>query len=163
MIGITIKGDDILTTYEDLLIEADANDIMTKEKKLLANKGRIKGNRIAIKKEMPEREKKCVMAEELGHYYTGTGDMLDQSSVLNRKKEKLGRVFAYNKLIGLIGIIDAYKHHCQSLAETAEHLEVTEDFLRESLSYYKGKYGSNVTIDNYTIIFEPCIAVLELV
>ena len=43
------------------------------------------------------------MAEELGHYYTGVGDILDQSSVSNRKQELCGRVYAYNKLIGLAG------------------------------------------------------------
>lgn len=152
-----------MVTYNQLLIEADNNNLVAKEKDLPVSKGRIKGNRIAIKRGLTEREKKCVMAEELGHYYTGTGEMLDQSSVLNRKKEVQGRVFAYNKLVGLMGIIDTYRHHCQNLAEAAEHLEVTEDFLRESLAYYKGKYGPNVTIDNYIIMFEPYIAVLELV
>lgn len=152
-----------MATYEDLLIEADNNGLVTKEKPLRANKGRIKGNRIAIKSGMTETEKKCVMAEELGHYYTGTGNILDQSSVSNRKQEMCGRIFAYNKLIGLMGIIDVYKSHCQNLSDAAEHLEVTEEFLSETISYYKRKYGTSVTIDNYTIFFEPCIAVLELV
>ena len=30
--------------YEELLIEADSNNLITKEKPLLANAGRIKGN-----------------------------------------------------------------------------------------------------------------------
>ena len=40
-------------TYEELLIEADENGLITKEKDLLANKGRIKGDRIAIKRDIP--------------------------------------------------------------------------------------------------------------
>lgn len=152
-----------MTTYEDLLIEADSNNLITKEKPLRAHNGRIKGNRIAIKKELTEKEKKCVMAEELGHYYTGTGDIMDQSSVSNRKKELYGRVYSYNKLVGLLGIIDAYKNNCQNLYETAKHLDVPEDFLNEALSYYKSKYGVRTKIDNYIIFFEPTIAVLELV
>ena len=68
-----------MTTYTDLLIEADNNNLITKEKCLLAHKGRIKGNRIAIKKDMTTAEKACVLAEELGHYYTATGDILDMS------------------------------------------------------------------------------------
>ena len=151
-----------MITYEHLLMEADSKGLLTKEKNLPVSKGRIKGNRIAIKKEMSEIEKKCVMAEELGHYYTGTGDILDQSSILNRKQERFGRVHAYDRLIGLMGIIDAYKHHCQNIAESAEHLGVTEEFLEEALSYYKGKYGVSTKIDNYVIFFEPTIAVLEL-
>lgn len=151
-----------MTTYEDMLMEADDNNIITKEKPLRAHKGRIMGNRIAINQNLTGREKKCVMAEELGHYYTGTGNILDQSSVSNRKQELYGRVYAYNKLIGLMGIIQAHKHHCQNLYEIAEYLDVTEEFLADSLKYYKAKYGKSVNIDNYVIYFEPSLGVLEL-
>lgn len=152
-----------MTTYEDLLIEADGHNLITREKPLRANKGRIMGNRIAIKNDLTEKEKKCIMAEELGHYYTGIGDILNQSYVSNRKQESHGRIMAYNRLIGLMGIIDSYNNHCQSLSETAEYFDVPEDFLIDALSYYKSKYGISVTIDNYVIYFEPSLGVLELV
>ena len=152
-----------MISYEELLIEADSNNLVTKEKSLLAYNGRIKGNRIAINRNLTETEKRCVMAEELGHYYTGCGDILDQSSVSNRKQELKGRIHAYNRLVGLLGIIDAYQNHCTNLFETADHLHVPEDFLNEAISYYRSKYGTSVTVDNYTIFFEPYIAVLELV
>ena len=151
-----------MTTYEDMLNEAERNHLITKEKPLRANKGRIVGNRIAIKRDLTEKEKRCVMAEELGHYYTGHGDILDQSSISNRKQELSGRLFAYNKLVGLTGIVDAYKHHCKTLAESAEHLNVTEEFLKDAIGCYKHKYGHCITVDNYLIFFEPTIAVLEL-
>ena len=156
-------GDDTLTTYEDLLSEADSNNLIAKEKPLRANKGRIKGNRIAINRKMTETEKKCIMAEELGHYYTGTGDIIDQSSASNRKQELYGRVHAYNRLIGLMGIIDTYLNHCQNLSESAEYLDVSEEFLSDAISYYKNKYGISVTVDNYVIYFEPSLGVFELV
>lgn len=152
-----------MTTYEDLLSEADSNNLIAKEKPLRANKGRIKGNRIAINGKMTETEKKCIMAEELGHYYTGTGNIVDQSSTSNRKQELYGRVHAYNRLIGLMGIIDTYHNHCQSLSESAEYLDVTEEFLSDAISYYKNKYGISVTVDNYVIYFEPTLGVFELV
>lgn len=151
-----------MTTYEDLLIEADEKGLITKEKPLRANKGRIKGNRIAINRKMTETEKKCVMAEELGHYYTGTGDILDQSSVMNRKQEHFGRIHSYNRLVGLLGLVDTYKNNCTSLCEAAKHLQVSEDFLADAISYYRSKYGVCVTVDNYVIFFEPHIAIFEL-
>ena len=98
-------------TYEELLIEADNNNLTVKEKPLPVSKGRLKGNRIAIRKDMTETEKTCVLAEELGHHYTATGNILDQSTVGNRKQEMRGRIVAYNKLVGLRGIVDAYLHH----------------------------------------------------
>ncbi len=57
-----------MSTEEELLIEADDHNLITKEKPLRAGKGRIKGNRIAIQKGLTEAEKKCVLAEELGHW-----------------------------------------------------------------------------------------------
>ena len=152
-----------MITYEQLLMEADRNCLITKEKNLPISKGRIKGNRIAINKSLTEQEKKCILAEELGHYYTGSGDILDQSSASNRKQESHGRIMAYNKLIVLMGIINSYNDHCQSLSETAEYFDVTEEFLNDALSYYKSKYGISVTVDNYVIYFEPALGVLELV
>lgn len=149
--------------YETLLKEADSLGLIVKEKPLQYNNGRIKGNRIAIRKDMTETEKACVLAEELGHYYTAVGNILDQSSVENRKQEMQGRILAYNKQVGLRGIVDAYLHHCQNLSEAAEYLGVTEEFLNDSIMYYKNKYGVYTTLDNYGIIFEPSIAVLELV
>ena len=137
-------------TYDDMLVEADRNNLITKEKPLKANKGLIDGKNIAIKSDLTEKEKKCVMAEELGHFYTGSGNILDQSSVSNRKQELQGRIHAYNRLVGLMGIIDAYKNHCLNLAESAEHLDVTEEFLMDALSYYKSKYGKYASVDNYT-------------
>ena len=151
-----------MTTYEDILMEADSHDLITKEKPLRAHKGRIKGRRIAINKDLTEKEKKCIRAEELGHYYTASGDILDQSSTANRKQESRGRIMAYNRLIGLMGIIDSYNNHCQSLTETAEYLDVTEEFLLDALLYYKRKYGTCVTINNYVIYFEPALGVLKL-
>lgn len=128
---------------------------------------RIKGlycdGTIAIKKDLTETEKKCVLAEELGHHETAVGDIIDQSSVENRKQELKGRIIAYNKLIGLRGLINAYQNHCQNSEETAEYLGVTEEFLNDALTYYKNKYGVYTTVDNYAIIFEPAIAVLELI
>lgn len=151
-----------MVTYEQLLIEADKNSLVAKEKNLPISKGRIKGNRIAIQRNLHEREKKCIMAEELGHYYTAVGNILDQSTVSNRKQELRGRAYAYNRLVGLVGIVNAYRHRCQSLSEMAEYLEVTEEFLMDSLKYYKAKYGCRAKIDNYVIFFEPNISVLEL-
>lgn len=151
-----------MTTYEDLLIEADANNLITREKPLRANKGRIMGKRIAIKRNLTEKEKRCIMAEELGHYYTGTGDILDQSSVMNRKQELRGRLWAYNKLIGLRGIVAAHVSGCQNIFDVADYLDVTEDFLQEALICYRQKYGLYVKLDNYIIYFEPSIGVFEM-
>ena len=149
-------------TYTDLLMEADKQHLITKEKPLRGNCGRIKGNRIAIKKDLNDTEKKCTLAEELGHYHTTVGDIMDESSTSNRKQELRARLWGYNKLIGLHGLISCYKAGCQTAYDMAEHLGVTEEFLLEALQCYRSKYGLCVQYDNYVIYFDP-VSVLELI
>ena len=108
-------------------------------------------------------EKSCVLAEELGHHYTASGDIIDQSTAENRKQELRGRIWAYNKQIGLSGLLSAYKHHCQNEHEVADFLGVTDIFLKDALVYYKNKYGQYTQLDNYIIFFEPAVAVMELI
>lgn len=149
--------------YEELLKEADAIGTTVKELPLLSSDGRINGRRIAIRQNIPTLVKKAdVLAEELGHYHTSVGDILNQDTVAARKQERTARLWAYNKRIGLMGIIDAYKHHCQNRFEVAEFLEVSEDTLAEALECYRQIYGTSVKIDNYIIRFEPYLGVIEL-
>ncbi len=108
-------------------------------------------------------EKACVLAEELGHHYTTSGNILDMDNVQNRKQEQHARMWAYNRMIGLAGIVSAYKAGCKNAFEIAEHLEVSEAFLMDTLEAYKTKYGICTRLDNYVIYFEPCLGVLELI
>lgn len=117
---------------------------------------------VAIRENMTILEKSCVLAEELGHHYTSYGDIMNQDIVQNRKQELRARLRGYDMQIGLIGIIECYKHHCRSIYEMAEYLQVTEEYLKEALECYSRKYGENlVTIDNYAIRFVPSLQVME--
>lgn len=148
--------------YEDLLLEAEQNDLIVKEKKLPLSDGRIKGKRIAIRKDIQTfKEKACVLAEELGHYHTTVGNILDQSVASNRKQERRARLWAYDKMIGLAGIIKGYEAGCQSRYELADCLGVTEEFLQEAIDCYKEKYGVCVQIDDYVIMFTPVLGVMK--
>ena len=101
------------------------------------------------------------MAEELGHHYTTTGNILDQQNVENAKQELHARTWAYNECIGLIGIVKAFESGCKSLYEMADYLNVTEDFLKDALESFRRKYGIYTEIDNYFIFFEPYISVMR--
>lgn len=148
--------------YENLLEESSQENLIVKEKDLSGYKGRIYNNRVAIRQNMTATEKGCVLAEELGHHYTTVGNILDQNATNNRKQEYRARLWAYNKLIGLRGIISAHNSGCKSMSDVADYLDVTESFLQEALLCYKQKYGLYVKLDNYIIYFEPVIGVCEL-
>lgn len=148
--------------YEQLLTVADRDGLLVKEQPLQVHDGLISGKRIAIRKGIQtQTEKSCVLAEEIGHYRTSTGDILDQSKTENRKQELHARIWAYNELIGLKGIIRCYEHRCHSFSEMAEHLDVTEEFLFEALKYYRKKFGLCTVLDNYIIYFEPALSVMK--
>lgn len=148
--------------YEELLSEAASNGISVTELPLKAHDGLCYENFIIINKDIQtQAEKACVLAEELSHYYLTAGDIINQNVVENRKQEYKARLLAYNRMIGLHGIINAYKNHCRNKYEMAEYLDVTESFLDETLDFYKSKYGTFTTLDNYIIYFEP-LSVLEL-
>ena len=106
-------------------------------------------------------ERACILAEEVGHQYTSTGNIIDQTNIQNRKQEFRARMWAYNEMIGLMGIIDAYKYGCRNIYEVAEYLEVTEEFLNDALNAYRDKYGVYTIVDNYAIYFIPALLVLE--
>lgn len=155
-----------MNTYEALLEEARESGLSVIHYPFQNN--RIKGlycnNTAAINSSIDTSiEKSCILAEELGHHYTSSGDIIDLSNAESRKQEYKARLWAYNYMIGLTGIIAAHTSGCTSLYDTAEFLDVTVDFLMEAISQYRKKYGTYVVVENYVIYFEPSVGVFELI
>ena len=147
-------------TYESLLIASDELGLIAKEKDLQAFDGRIKGNRVAIRRSIPtQRKKACVLAEELGHFFTSSGSILDDSP-LARKQERKARMWAYDVQIGLSGLIEACEAGCRSVFEVAEYLDVPENFLTDCLTCYHEKYGTQVKYGGYMIFFDPYMEIV---
>lgn len=153
-----------MNKYEILLDEANDKGLIVKEKSLQSSNGRIKGNRIAIRKDLKTTaEKACVLAEELGHYETTVGDILEMSSSWNRKQERQARLNGYNRMIGVFGIVRAYEAGCQDQHEIADFLNVTEEYLLECIECYRDKYGKMKSVDNYMVYFIPNLAVIKII
>lgn len=155
-----------MTDFEVLLEEAFADNVNVIENYDMGET-RLKGlycdGTVAISNSVhTEAERACIAAEELGHHYTTSGNILDLSSARNRKQERKARLWAYDKRIGLLGFIQAYEHGCHSFSDTAEFLDITEEFLVEAIECYRTKYGLHVIIDNYVIQFEPVLGVAKL-
>lgn len=160
-----------LTNYELLLQNAhDENVSVYEDFDLNGNSmcsSRLQGlylnGNVALDKDLDTSvEKSCILAEELGHHYTTYGNILFQDSVSNHKQELRARMWAYNRQIGLLGIIKSYEHGCRNLYDMAEYLEVTEEFLKDALERYRQKYGMCTAVDNYIIYFEPGLGVVKM-
>ncbi|WP_312370861.1 ImmA/IrrE family metallo-endopeptidase [Lachnoclostridium sp.] len=147
--------------YDDLLVEADKIGLIVKEKRLLGNDGRILGNKVAIRCNMSLIQKKCVLAEEMGHYEINVGNILDQNIISNRKQEKKARIRAYNRLFTLDKVISAYLAGCRNKYEIAEHMDITEEFFEEALKELLSKKGPCFKHGDYIIYLEPCFGILK--
>lgn len=154
-----------MNTYEQLEAEACANGIDVVDYEFQSD--RIKGlycdGTIGLNKNIvTTAEKSCVLAEEMGHHYTTAGNIIDQDNAGNCKQERRARLWAYNKKIGLLGLVGAYENGCQSREEIAEYLEVSEEFLCQAIDCYREKYGIYTTIDNYAIYFMPSLTIAKV-
>lgn len=141
--------------YDTLLIESDNINVIVKEFNLKTVDGLCLGNRIAIDKSLTTIKKGCILAEELGHYFLTVGDILDQTQLRNIKQEKLARNWSYEKMIPLTSIINAYMYGVTNKFELADYLNVTVEFLQESINYYKCKYGISTRYKDFVIKFSP--------
>lgn len=152
--------------YENLLDEAVNDNLYIIENLTFDSnsKGLIKNDVIALSRDIQtSKEKACVLAEELGHYYTSVGHIIDLNNFSNSQQEQRARLWGYNKLIGLCGLIDAYKAGCRCRYEIADYLDVTEDYLEDAITKYTSKYGTYTIVDNFVIYFIPNLGVMELI
>ncbi|MEG0259640.1 MAG: ImmA/IrrE family metallo-endopeptidase [Lysinibacillus sp.] len=143
--------------YEQLAEEVYQHNIDIYEEYMSPGiKGLYSDNIIQLNTLIPTLvEKRCVLAEEFGHYHTSTGDILDQANPISHKQELLARRWAYNKLVPLDKIVAAHQQYLLNHYELADFLGVTEEFLEDALDWYKSKHGLYALVDKYTLCFEP--------
>ena len=110
---------------------------------------------ILIDKNTSSEKKLEILAEELAHHEITHGNIINQKDIQNKKYELKARRLAYEKLISLKDLIDAYLQGINNLYELANFFEVTEQFILETLEHYKQKHGYSVCCDGYIIQFEP--------
>lgn len=122
-----------MTKHEQLMAEYDNLFI---EERHMVNDGLYSDGCVWINKDIPASKKLAVLAEEIGHYETTVGDILDLSNTSNRKQELAARKWAYEKVLPLSAIETAVESGCRELWEIAEYLDIDEDFVREALKYY---------------------------
>jgi Domain of unknown function (DUF955). len=149
--------------YDNLIREAEQHGIDIYEKPLMRRiKGLYADGVVWINRRIPTtKEKACILAEELGHYHTSAGDILDQSDIRNRKQEKVAREWAYERLVPLDKIIEAHHARVSSRHDFAEFLGVTEPFLQAAIERYREKYGPHTIVGQYVICFDP-LGVVEM-
>lgn len=153
-----------MTKYEKLINTAHLKGIDVYEVDLGVDIpcGKCIANSIIINNRISEKEKYCILSEELGHYHKTIGNISDQSKIENRKQELVARRWGYEKLIDIMQLIKAYEKGCQSRFEIAEYLNITEEFLDDALLYYRCKYPDGYSINNYWLNFNNGLEILQM-
>ena len=91
-------------------------------------------------------EEKCVLAEEIGHYYyDATYSPYCQDMQLISKQERKAKKFAYNVLIPFENLRKAILSGKTSILSLAEYFDVTAQFMSNCIELYLEKYGYIVT------------------
>ena len=143
--------------YSNLLRETNNQGVSVVEIDLGTDTpcGKCIGNTIYINKRATTNQKKCILAEELGHYHLTVGDITDLSDIRNKKQELKARRFGYNLLISPRDIFNAMRSGCENKFEICEHLNISESYFGEVIEDFKKQYGIGIRIENYYLQFEP--------
>lgn len=86
-------------------------------------------------------EEKCILAEELGHYYTNSFYNYNFTKEEISKREFRATKWAFKTLIPFTILKQLYEKGCRYTYEFAEKLGVTEDLVEKAYNYYLG--GNN--------------------
>lgn len=149
--------------YDDLLIKANRQGFSVVEIDLGTDTpcGKCIGNTIYINNRITTKEKICVLAEEIGHYYLTVGDITNQADINNKKQELKARRYGYNLLIEPDDIIHAVKKGCNNRYEIANYLNISEEFFEELIEDYKKRYGIGVLVGNYYLQLQPNLGIIK--
>lgn len=133
----TITYDDLVQTYQ--------GELMIKEHPLhenpLLRKKKCKGlyyydgetGLALIENKLNSVDKKCILAEEIGHHYTSYGNILNMKYASSRKQEHKARVWGAKKLISQSDFLEAIRlYDCAS--DQANALEVNMETLETYIS-----------------------------
>lgn len=123
-----------MTKFEQLLAEFE-NDLVIEELPISVD-GLYSDGVVWLREDMTAAQKHSVLAEEIGHHLTSSGDILNLSDINNQKQELKARRWAYEKILPPENIHFAIADGHTEMWDMAEYLEVDEAFLREALKYY---------------------------
>ena len=94
--------------------------------------------RIFLQKSGTVRERACWIAEELGNHHTGKEQVLRYRSVNDWRAESYARRWAHMRLLSPDAIYTAARN-TDDIFEIAEALDVSVEFLKESIDDFQSK------------------------
>lgn len=107
------------------------------------------GSEIFINKNKPAVTQYEVMFEEIAHYETGCGNIVNQRTRDERQQEQHARSLAFEHAVPLDGLIYCSTHDLWSVDEMVDYFNVSAEFLLKALDNYTIKKGPVFTYHGY--------------
>jgi Zn-dependent peptidase ImmA (M78 family) len=129
-----ITYDELICKYED---EVDVYEHPLRENPLVRKRkgkgfyyhdGKTKKGTALIEQSLTQIDKKCTLAEELGHHHTSSGNILNLKFPNSTKQERLAREWGAKQLIDHDDFITALNTY-DNIYQIAKELDVTYDIL----------------------------------
>jgi Zn-dependent peptidase ImmA (M78 family) len=92
---------------------------------------------IILRPDMDNREKLCILAEEIGHYETATMDMRYCSRYQIARQERLAMERAIQHLVPLRGLEQAVHAYIWTPWDCADYFGITEEMMNQAMDYYQ--------------------------
>lgn len=89
------------------------------------------------------------VAEEIGHYETTAGNIIEQNSYYSKKQETEARRYGHMILVNLDGLIECYKAGMRHMWELADFFECDTDYILRALDTFRVKKGNNFSYHGY--------------
>lgn len=122
--------------------------------KLTGFTGLYRNGRVYLDKNKRINEKVVLLAEEYGHHKRTVGNIVNCRDPRAWKEEWKARRFAVEKIVSLDDLLNCALNDCHNKYDCADFLDVTPEFIEESLIHYFNKYGTTHYHRNYQFFFD---------
>lgn len=152
-----------MTKYEKLIIKAEKLGVEIREINFGTNKpcGRCLNSIIYINNQATEKERYEVLAEELGHFKTTFGNILNQNTMINKKLEYRARREGFKIIVEPNDIVESMRHGANNINEMAEYIGISVETFFDVISDFKKRYGVGVPVGNYYLRLEPNLGIVK--
>lgn len=150
-----------MTAYEKLIIDAERLGATVIEMDLEGETGYCLNEALFINKNLSEKQKYWILSEEIGHFKTTFGNILNLNDIRNKKLENVARSESIERVCSLVHIVNAIKQGANDRYEIAEYLSITDNFFDEAIKYHRLKNELFCECDGVVLYFEPNFGVLK--
>ena len=154
-----------VTKYEKFLDRIHREHVRYREEEIafpvngLYIRGRRRRPLVVVRESLSSDEKLCVAAEEMGHHFTSSGNLLYVTPREYERQEWRAKKWAYENLVKLDDLGAAYTAGYRCLHSMAFRLDVSSEFLEDAILFYRDLYGVEHHTRRYTFQFIPTFSV----